>query len=261
MKDNHMKTFENVVDGPVSMLTCATDLSGIDRETLSRFYILHLDESAEQTQRILDHQQRMSGVEGLAQKARAKEIERLLRNVMRLLKPLPVSNTVGVGVNYPPHMINSRRERAKLELLVRAVAILHQYQRPLCTARVGDGEISYIDVTQEDVDAVWNIASDVLRQSIDDELSKLGRDLLRHIHQVVNEKYESRVVENPDLKKWQVVFTRKEIKQRCHWSRYHVEQYLQELIEGNYIAPQFGKQGQRYTYCKNQKIIFQEGRG
>ena len=88
----------------------------------------------------------------------------------------------------------------------------------------------------------------MLRQSLD-ELSKLCRELLGHIHTLVNEKFTEAHKLERNLEYWQVTFTRKQLRERCRWSRWHLEEHLKELEEAGYITRRMGRKGQRYAYA------------
>jgi DNA primase catalytic core len=246
-KDNRLTAQNNIVEGPVSVLISTTNLADFDRETLNRFLTIHLDESIDQTRAILVHQDRIDGLEGLALRSRRKEIEKLHRNIQRLLKPCQVINRVGTGVKYPAELLNVRREKTKAQTLVRSIALLHQYQRPVIEENFYGATVKYIEVTQADVDAAVKIAGRVLQESIDD-LSRMCRDLLRFIHDLVDEKYTAAKKEDADLQRWQATFTRKELQEKSRWSRWHLEEHLRELEEAGYIVQRMGKKGQRFAY-------------
>ena len=87
----------------------------------------------------------------------------------------------------------------------------------------------------------------MLRQSLC-ELSKLCTELLYHIHTIVNEKHKEALQRMPQLARWQIVFTRKELQERSGWSRWHLEEHIAELERSGYIAYRMGRKGQRYCY-------------
>ena len=132
--------------------------------------------------------------------------------------------------------------------LIETVALLHQYRREVKESSFFGVNIRFIEVQPEDVEAVHAIAGELLRQSLD-ELSKLCRELLYHIHEIVNERHREAAAVQPGIERWQVTFTRKELKERCGWSRWHLEEHLRELEEGGYIARRTGRKGQKYAYC------------
>jgi DNA primase len=218
----------------VSVMIATTDPAVFDHETLTRFYTLYLDESEEQTQRVLDFQDRMAGPEGMKLNAIHERLVKLHRNVQRMLKPLNVINSIGVGVQFPAHILHSRREKAKLESLIETYALMHQYQRPIKEEAFFGITANYIEVTREDLDAVHRIAADTLRQALD-STSKPCRELLGYIHELVEERFAAAKVEEDRPQRWQVTFTRKELMERSRWSRWHIVQRM-------------GKKGQRYCY-------------
>jgi hypothetical protein len=247
-KNGEFTCMEKVVDGPASVMITTTDLSRFDHETLNRFFILYLDESVEQTERILAFKRKAAGEDKIKlQYARAR-ITKLHRNIQRLLKPVTVKNFIGSGVQYPTGILNIRREDDKVETLINTVALLHQYQREVKEERLCGMSSGYIEVTQADLDAVLDFAGDILGHSLD-ELTPLCRELLLHIHGLVDEKHGSLRKAFPELARWQVAFTRKELKERCHWSIWHLVQQLKALEEHGFIAQRFGRQGQKYAYA------------
>ena len=241
------RPYDNEVSGPVSVMISTTDPVAFDHETASRFYCTYMDESEEQTKRVLAYQDRMAGPERIKLRMIKERTCKLQRNFQRLLKPLTVMNRIGVGVDYPPHILHSRREKAKLETLIETVALLHQHQREIKEEQFYGVVTRYIEVTQEDVDAVHRIAGDILRQSLDDT-PKPCRDLLVQIYKLADEKFEAARFLDAEVERWQITFTRKELQERTHWSRWHLEEHLQEIQEGGFIVQRIGKRGQRYSY-------------
>jgi DNA primase catalytic core len=245
-----LRDYENVVEGPASVMIATTDKAAFDHETANRFFSLYLDESPEQTKKILEFQDKLDSIEGLEIRARHKIIAKLQQNVQRLLKPIMVVNPIGTGIKYPLEILHCRREKTKIQTLIKTVALLYQYQRPIKEKEVFGAIVKYIEVTQQDVDMVKRIAADILRDSLDD-LSRLCRILLGHIHDIVDEKYAAATNgnENEPIQRWQIEFTRKELMDRSQWSLWHIKEHVKELEERGYICPKVGKKGQRYSYC------------
>lgn len=246
-KTGEFHAYENTVVGPAAVMISTTNLAAFCFENVNRFFVVFLDESREQTAAILEHHSRMVGIEKMRLKQTRKRVERLHRNVQRLLKPVTVVNRLGSGIVYPADILNTRRECTKTESLIETVALLHQYQRTVQSQRVLGEQCQYIEVTAEDIQAVHAIAGDILRQSLD-EMPKLCRDLLGFIHALVAEKYKAAAKEEHRPERWQVTFTRKELQEASRWSRWHLEEHLKELEESGYIVQRMGKRGQRYAY-------------
>lgn len=246
-KTGEFKAYANVVEGPASVMISTTDLAAINHESVTRFFIVHMDESREQTRAILEHQRKNSGPEKIRIKLARERIGKLHRNIQRLLQPLAVSNPLGTGVDYPEDILHTRRESTKTESLIETVALLHQYQRPIQQSRFYGITSKYIEVAREDIELVHQIGAEVLRQSLD-ELSKLCRELLEYIHTLVNDKFKAAVKLDNNVEYWRITFTRKELRDQCKWSRWHLEEHLKELEEAGYIVKRIGRKGQRYAY-------------
>jgi hypothetical protein len=255
-KTGEFRAYGNVAEGPASVMISTTNISDFDHETLNRFFTLFLDESREQTKAILAQQKLLAGPEKLRVKVNRKRLQLLHGNVQRMLQPVMVLNRIGTGIEYPEEILNTRRETSKTESLIETYTLLHQYQREIKTERVYGIDLQYIEVTQADIDAVHAIAGPILQQSLD-ELPKLCRDLLLIIHELANEKYkELQALNNRErLERWQVSFTRKEIKDRSGWSLWHIKEHLRCLDDSGYITPRAGKKGQRYAYSLVEDII------
>ena len=246
-KSGDLKAYENVVEGPASVMISTTDLSRFDFESVNRFLVLFLDESEEQTTEILKRTATMSGETKIKMSLQKKQIQKLQQNVQRLIEPITVVNSLGTGVNYPTHILNTRREQNKLSSLIEVIALLHQHQREIKTAEFFGVKTRYIEVQQSDIDIALSLASVTLQQSLD-ELSPLGRKLLNDMSDLVNSRYKIEKKSNPNLQRWSVSFTRREMQDRNNWSVWHLRQHCAELVESGFITPRNGRKGQLYSY-------------
>ena len=136
-----MKTEEYHVEGPV-MIFLTTTAVDIDEELLNRCLVLTVDESREQTKAIHDLQREAETFEGLKRKVERERILTIHRNAQRLLKPLHVVNPFARQLTFLSDRTRTRRDHVKYLTLIRTIALLHQYQRPL---KEHDG-LQYIEV-------------------------------------------------------------------------------------------------------------------
>jgi hypothetical protein len=161
--------------GPTSVLTTTAHPEALDYETRNRFVHLTVDESREQTERILERQWRDETIEGLLAGERKSAILRRHHNAQRLLEPL--KTVIPFMVSFPKGYLILRREQKKYVTLLKAIALLHQHQRPRKTARTEEGKsVEYIEVTEEDVAIARPLASLILKRNLD-ELSPPARSL------------------------------------------------------------------------------------
>ena len=111
--------------GPVTVLTSTA--GQLDGQLLSRCYDLPVDESPEQTARILAAQRRLC-----ATPAACVERERIItrhHNLQRLLECRPVVIPFAERIEFPSSHVQYRREQERFLGLIEASALLHQQQR------------------------------------------------------------------------------------------------------------------------------------
>lgn len=246
-KTFELKAMEKIVHGNVSFLATTTDLATVDFETATRFFVMHLNESSEQTEAILQYREKMAGLEGLRLKAQRELIITRHRNIQRMLEPMAVVNNLGIGARLPSRILNSRREIGKIDGLIKTIALVHQHQREIQTADLNGVPVRYIEAQQSDIDLALSLAGNCIRQSLD-HLSPLGRELLEDIDSLVSEKFREELSKGQPVQRWQILFTRREIADRTTWSRHHLEKHLRELVLEGYLVHTTGSRGQRYTY-------------
>ncbi len=231
-----MRTNLVEVEGPVAVIESTTDPE-IDPENENRCLILHVDESREQTGRVLASQRREATLVGMKRTARTEEIVRAHFAAQRLLRPLPVVIPYAERMVFPSGRLRYRRDQAKFLGLVRAVASLHQYQRPQKETEVEGERMRYIEASVEDYRAARDLMGAVLSAASGD-LSAIGRRLLEDIRVVAS---ESRGAEAKD-------FTRRQMREATSWSHDQLKRHLGELVEKEYLAEVRGERGERHRY-------------
>lgn len=244
-----MTTMQNTVLGPCSIFKTTTDLE-TDAETKSRFFVLSVDESLEQTRRILAIQRRKYTLAGLLASREREAILNRHQNFQRLLKPLAVVNPFAPLLTYLDDRLLVRREHPKYMNLIAAITFLHQYQRPVKTAKKEKEIIEYVETTLEDIERASEIAHQVLGRSLD-ELSDGSRTLLTGSHRLVVEK-----AKETGRRKESVEFSRRELRKFLNWSDFRLRSHLNQLVEMEYLVPISGRRGEPYRYR-----IFYNGEG
>ena len=233
-----MKTEEYHVEGPV-MIFLTTTAVDIDEELLNRCLVLTVDESREQTKAIHDLQREAETFEGLKRKVERNRILAVHRNAQRLLKPLHVVNPFARKLTFLSDRTRTRRDHVKYLTLIRSIALLHQYQRPLVER---DG-LPHIEVTLDDIAAANALAHEVLGRSLD-ELPPQTRRLLELLKSMVGERCDSEEID-PELC-W---FTRRQVREFTGWSNTQLKVHLDRLEELEYIYPRrAGMRGSAYEY-------------
>ncbi|NJK96361.1 MAG: hypothetical protein HC905_16905, partial [Bacteroidales bacterium] len=86
-ENGNIRSAQRIVRGPMASI-CATTHGAIYEDNMSRLFIIAVDESKEQTERIMQYQSLAAS--GIADKEKEKEAREFLQNCIRMLKPLEV---------------------------------------------------------------------------------------------------------------------------------------------------------------------------
>jgi DNA primase catalytic core len=228
-----LETQVNTVHGPTAVFQTTTNPQ-TDAETRSRFILVSVDESPEQTRAILQAQRQSHTLEGWRQRQQREAILRRHHAFQRLLKPAKIVNPFEPLLSYPDDRLLVRRDHPKYLHLILAVTFLHQLQRPVKhDAEFGD----YLETTLDDVAIANDIAHQLFGHSLDD-LSQPSRDLVELISDYVR-KQGAKAKEG---------FTRRELREAFKWGDTRLRTHLDELVQMEYLAPLCGRFGQAFRY-------------
>jgi hypothetical protein len=242
-KSGHKKTEEYRIEGPIVIMITTTNPEALDFETRNRFVILTIDESREQTRKILKKQREEDGLEGLIRQSKEDSIYNKHHNAQRLLRPLQVVNPYFNDLTYPDNQLLMRREQKKYLTLIKSIAFLHQYQREIKTIKDADGrEIKYIEVTLQDIDIANRLACSVLGKSLD-ELSPPTRTLLVEIKKMIDD-----LCRREHKPQHEIRFSRRQVCDYTGWGYWQVRPHLDQLLLLEYLLLHIGKQGQKHSY-------------
>ncbi|MGH9946910.1 MAG: CHC2 zinc finger domain-containing protein [Pyrinomonadaceae bacterium] len=217
------------VFGPVVIVITTTSAEAFDEETRSRFVQLSMNESIEQTRIILSQQRHGHSLSGVLEKAESEEIKRLHHHAQRLLKPLAVVNPFVEYLTYPSERLIHRREQRKYLSLINSIALLHQYQREIKTAKRGEVEIEYVEVELSDIALANELAEEILGKAMD-ELAPPVRGMFEAIREACKQKGDELKIKACDVQ-----LTRREIRETTAWSDWQVRMYCQKLVEMEYL--------------------------
>jgi len=229
------------VEGPV-MLFLTTTAIDVDEELVNRCLVLTINESREQTRAIQQRQRARRTLAGLVAQTESDATRKLHQNAQRLLRPLAVVNPYAEQLTFLDDRTRTRRDHAKYLTLIDAIALLHQHQRVLRTARSGDKLVEYIEVTLDDIALANELAHEVLGRSLD-ELPPQTRRVLGMIESLVEQEVEQRSVPQREVR-----FTRRELRSRCGMSDAAIRVHLERLVTLEYVRPAAGRNGLCFQY-------------
>jgi DNA primase len=233
-------THQYRVEGPVMMFLTTTAID-IDEELVNRCLVLSVNEDREQTQAIHRLQREQQTLEGLVRRRQRTALIKLHQNAQRLLKPLFVVNPFVDELTFPDKLTRMRRDHMKYLTLIRAIALLHQHQRPV---KAGPG-FSYIEATREDIARADRFMDELMRRSLD-ELPAQTRRLLALVEEMVNGECRRLKVEHTDFR-----FSRRDVRAHTGWGHTQLKTHLHRLEELEYLIVHHGGRGQTFVYELN----------
>jgi len=236
-----LTTHEYKVEGPV-MLFLTTTAIDIDEELLNRCVVLTVNESREQTRAIHAIQRNRQTLEGLLADEDRDAILTLHRNAQRLLQPLKVVNPYADQLTFLDDKTRTRRDHMKYLSLIRAIAFLHQYQRPIHTVQHRGKAVRYIEVTALDIATANRLAHDVLGRTLD-ELPPQTRKLLTTLHCWVKGEAGRLAMKPGDLR-----FSRRQVRELTGWGDTQLKVHLARLAELEYVLAHRVARGQGLEY-------------
>ena len=245
-KDPHtgrMVTQEYRVEGPV-MIFLTTTAVDIDEELLNRCLVLTVDEGREQTAAIHRLQRERETLAGLLRKEARSQVLATHRAAQRLLRPLHVVNPFAEQLTFLDDRTRARRDHTKYLALIRTIALLHQYQRPVKTVTHGSSEkgLAYIEATLDDIAAANRLAHHVLGRCLD-EMPPQTRRLLALVEKMVAAQCAAKKQERGD-----VCFTRRDLRAFTGWGDTQLKIHLQRLAELEYVLTHRADHGQGFVY-------------
>ena len=117
---------ERIVRGPIASMSCTTR-GEVYEDNISRCFLIAVDESKEQTLRIINYQNRVAA--GLLDKSEQQKVKLFIQNCIRLLKPYEVINPYANKIKLPESAHKIRRLNELYQSFVRQITLLNQFQR------------------------------------------------------------------------------------------------------------------------------------
>lgn len=216
-------TTHHVLEGNVCVSATGTKES-LYTDNESRSIVIHLDNSIEQDNRILDYW-RLKACNGVDVN-QEKEIKELFQNIQRYLKPVAVVNRYATMLSLPKEVKKIRRTFGIYLGVIEVIAYVHQFQREV--KKTSEGK-PYVEVKPEDVKWANKLLKEVLFRKTD-ELS----DGLRRFFKQLKIYTQDNTLES---------FTGKQIRIALQVPHGTQKRYFKKLTELGYLKV---NQGSRY---------------
>jgi DNA primase len=208
---------EKVVSGPIASMSCTTK-GEIYEDNMSRVFLIAVDESPEQTKRIIAYQNRVAA--GAVNKEDEERAKVFIQKLMGIIQPCQVVNPFAEKLQLPEEAHKIRRLNDLFQCFVKMVTLLNQYQRKR------DGRRRLITEV-EDIETAVHIMfeSIVLKvDELDGSLRQFYEKLKAWLQKLHKDHYRK------------VEFTQREVRQAMHMSKAQASRYFTQLVELEYIT-------------------------
>ncbi|MCA6438269.1 MAG: hypothetical protein IM600_15935 [Bacteroidetes bacterium] len=241
------RTIHLVVEGPVSVAGCTTQ-EHIYEDNANRSFLIYLDESKEQDEKIMNYQRAEAA--GRIDKQAEEATKNLLQNVQRLLQPIKIINPYAEYLQLPNEVFKPRRTNSHYLLFIEAVTFYHQYQRPWINTETGEiidpnnstlqkslplGEVGgAVLTTIEDIQEANQLIKNILLRK-SDELSGACRNYFEKLKQYLQENKLTQ-------------FNNREIRKALRIPTSTQKRHTVALIENYFIKKVKGTKERGYLY-------------
>jgi hypothetical protein len=234
------RTIHLIVEGPISVAGCTTR-EQIYEDNANRSFLIYLDESETQDQKIMEYQRKQSA--GKTNKEQGQKAAELLRNCQSILEPIQVVNPYAEVLQIPKEVFKPRRTNNHYLQFIEVITFYHQYQREQKVNKA-TGEL-FIETTLEDIKEANELLKPVLLRKSDD----LNGATRNHL-----EALKTWVKENGKLG-----FSNREVSKELRKPLATVKRHHYQLTELEYIQPEKQK-GQKGFMYKLTSLAHNENR-
>lgn len=233
-KKGNNKSSHKIVKGQFSSLS-ATTKGETYEDNMSRSFLIAVDESKEQTQRIIAHQNQRNA--GEIDPNQSQKAIGFIQKIVRELKVYEVINPYATQLQLPEKVHKIRRLNEMYQAVIKQVTFVNQYQRKLSKYNQLITEIQDIEE-----------ATEILFESIILKVDELDGSLRQFFERL--KKY----VKNENQE-----FLQREIRQEFALSKTQVQRYINSLLELEYIKQTggFANKGIKYkiSYWDNHQKL------
>jgi energy-coupling factor transporter ATP-binding protein EcfA2 len=117
---------EKVVSGPIASMSCTTK-GELYEDNMSRVFLIAVDESIEQTKRIIQYQNAKAS--GKINSKEEQEAKTFIQNLIRIIEAKEVINPFAEKIQLPEEAHKIRRLNDLFQNFIKMVTLINQYQR------------------------------------------------------------------------------------------------------------------------------------
>ncbi len=125
-KKGNNKSTNKIVKGQFSSLS-ATTKGELYEDNMNRSFIIAINESEEQTEKIINYQNRRNA--GEVDKNEEQKAINFIQKIVRNLKHYEVINPFATQIQLPNNVKNKRRLNEMFQSIIKQITLIHQFQR------------------------------------------------------------------------------------------------------------------------------------
>jgi DNA primase len=235
LENGNITAGEKIVSGPIASMTCTTK-GELYEDNMSRVFLIAVDESTEQTKRIIQYQNRRAsgGINNdVEEKAKAQ-----IQNIIRTIEAKQVVNPFAEKIQLPEEAHKIRRLNDLFQNFIKMVTLINQYKRQ-------STKYNQLITAIEDIETAIEIMFESIVLKVD-ELDGSLRQFYEKLKTLVEKKSK------------QYEFNRFEIRAATGLGKTQQHYYLSRLVEMEYIQQNgFANRGYKYkiVHWDNYKIL------
>lgn len=228
-ENGQISSGQKTVKGPIATLACTTH-GEIYEDNMSRVFLIAVDESTEQTKRIIAYQNDLAA--GTINREEEEKTKRFLQKFISILQPYKVVNPYAHELQLPEEAHKIRRLNELLQSFVKMVTIINQYQRKV-------DEANRLITAIEDIETAVAVLFESIVLKVD-ELDGSLRQFYERLKQYIQKQYGKhyRTAE----------FSLREIRQALSVSKTQVFRYASDLVQLEYLRQSGGHANRGFTY-------------
>jgi energy-coupling factor transporter ATP-binding protein EcfA2 len=215
----------------------ATTKAEVYYDNMSRSVIIGVDESDEQTSRIIEYQNKK--LAGLIDGREEKEIKEFLQNCIRCIKPYEVVNRYADKIRLPAEAKMLRRLNSHYQAFVKQITILHQHQRE-------KDDLGRLIAEPEDLQIACDILFDAIMLKVDD-LDTCLRQFFDRMKLFIQSQAKEK-----GAKLYEFQFTQRDVRLFLNTSKTQCFRYMEDLELLEYVQKVGGYANRGFKY----KIVF-----
>lgn len=227
-KKGNNKSSHKIVKGQFSSLS-ATTKGELYEDNMNRSFIVAINESEEQTEKIIEYQNRRNA--GEVSSDEQQNAINFIQKIVRNLKHYEVVNPFATQIQLPNNVKNKRRLNEMFQSIIKQITISHQYQR--------ETKDNFLVTEIEDIEN----AVEILFESILLKIDELDGSLRQFF-----EKLKKSFADNH--------FNRFEAMEVTGFKKSQLQVYLNDLVRLEYLKQiGFANKGFKYKISYNDNIM------